>query len=176
MKKMMNSLSRQVLGLFSYLAGFLALSVIALAVAANGTGTAALVLIPDQAVNVDGDEQEEHFSASLRVLQDGSVAGSATIEDEAGTNVYRFSKGVVVCDVAYQSYLLLDSEAESVENQQLFGGSRSFKTALILNEHSNTLNWANHWQTAANGYELRGQMIFLAESCSHAWLDWFTTM
>jgi len=73
MKKMMSMFGKKVMGLTSLLAGFIALSIMVLAVAAKGDGTAALVFIPDQAVSVDGDEQEEHFSASFRVLHDGTV-------------------------------------------------------------------------------------------------------
>jgi hypothetical protein len=163
-------------GFFFLVAGLLLLAVMALTVMANGPDTAALVFVPEQAVNVDGDEQMERFSASFRVLRDGTVVGRATIHDEDGTNVYRFTSGRVVCDIAYRSYLLLEGEASSIENEKLLGGSRKFKATVILNGHSNTLNWANHWQTAANGYVLRGQTLLLEESCSNQALDWFTTM
>jgi hypothetical protein len=152
------------------------LAVMAMKTMASGLDISAQVVILDQPVNVDGDEAVEHFSAVFRVLKNGAVVGEAKIRDVDGTNVYQFSSGKIVCDVAGQPYLLLDGVVVRMEDQHLLGGSPSFSTVLSSNGHSGALIWGNHWKSAANGFELRGQMIFFGDVCSESWADWTTVM
>jgi len=138
---------------------------------ANGSDVAAMVIVPDQLVDVDGDGRLESFGARITLTTSGTVVGSAIIHDGDVKIIYELNSGAIACDRAGMRYIQLESDVVSQDSGQQINKIGDYSMTLKSNNHSGTLIW-DDGVNAYGGFELQGVMSIVVSQCSLRGRTW----